>query len=205
MLKRRINLQLFAEKTLEGILGEELYQQVMDKAGDNKIDIVSNGQWIPKNKFDDINEEKKQYKEQVDNLNQELGNLKEKLKDNDQATETIDNLKQQIADKEKEMETIRKQNAIKLEVLKANPNDVADILPHLKDDNITIKEDGTIEGLKEQLDNLKENKAYLFQEVEPKGTGGSLGGGEKSKGSIGSRDTSNEFIDAIKEVQARRE
>lgn len=166
---------------LKEILGEELYNQVQDKLGDKKIDIVSDGRWIPKHKFDDINEEKKQYKEQVDNLNKELGKLQKQLEDNQGATETIENLKKQIKDKEEEMIKIRKQNAIKFEVLKYNPNDVADILPHLKDESITINEDGTITGLKEQLDALKENKPYLFKQDMPIGTGGSLGAGSKNK------------------------
>ncbi len=164
---------------LKELLGEELYNKVIEKLGDKKIDIVNDGRWIPKAKFDDVNEEKKQYKEQVDNLNKELGKLQKQLEDNQAANETIEKLKQQIKDKETEMEKIRKQNAIKFEVLKYNPNDVADILPHLKDESITINEDGTITGLKEQLETLKENKPYLFKQVEPQGTGGSIGGGSK--------------------------
>lgn len=199
-----INLQLFAEETLEQILGEELYKQVTEKLGDRKIDIVSNGKWIPKAKFDDVNEEKKQYKEQVDNLNKELGKLQKQLEDNKDASETIENLKKQIKDKEAEMEKIRKQNAIKFEVLKYNPNDVADILPHLKEDTVTIAEDGTITGLKEQLDTLRESKPYLFKQIEPSGTGGSLGAGEKKKQPTGNN-SKTDFIEAIREVQAKRE
>lgn len=170
--------------SLKEILGEELYSQVTDKLGDKKIAIVSDGNWIPKAKFDDVNTEKNEYKTQIDNLNQELGKLKEKLKDNDNANETIADLQKQIADKEIELEKTRKSNAIKLEVLKANPNDVADILPHLKDDTITIAEDGTITGLKEQLEGLKESKPYLFKEAEPQGTGGSLGNGGRGTGKV---------------------
>lgn len=170
--------------SLKEILGEELYSQVTDKLGDKKIAIVSDGNWIPKAKFDDVNTEKNEYKTQIDNLNQELGKLKEKLKDNDNANETIADLQKQIADKEIELEKTRKSNAIKLEVLKANPNDVADILPHLKDESISINEDGTITGLKEQLEDLKESKPYLFKEVEPQGTGGSLGNGGRGTGKV---------------------
>ena len=168
--------------SLKEILGEELYSQVADKLGDKKIAIVSDGNWIPKNKFDDVNTEKNNYKTQVDNLNQELGKLKKQLEDNQGATATIEDLQKQIKEKEEEMIKVRKQNAIKLEVLKANPRDVADILPHLKDESITINEDGTVTGLKEQLEGLKENKGYLFKETEPTGTGGSLGNGGKGTG-----------------------
>lgn len=207
MLKEKFNLniQLFAEKTLEQMLGDELYKQVTDKLGDSKIAIVSDGNWIPKTKFDDVNTEKNNYKTQVDNLNIELGKLKKQLEDDDDASQTIADLQKQIKDKETEMEKIRKQNAIKLEVLKANPNDVADILPHLKDETIAIAEDGVITGLKEQLEALKESKAYLFKEIDPAGTGGSIGGGEKQKPSTNTGGSVSDFIESIREVQAKRE
>jgi seryl-tRNA synthetase len=168
---------------LKELLGEELYNQLMEKLGDkHKVAIISDGNWIPKEKFDNLNEEKKQYKTQVDDLNRQLGELQGKLKDNEDANQTIEDLKKQIQDKETELASTRKANAVKLEVLKADPNDVADIIPHLKDDAITMGEDGVITGLEEQLKGLKEKKPYLFKTEEPDGTGGAKGGGAKDKG-----------------------
>lgn len=201
---KKLNLQLHAEKTLEDILGEDLYKQVTEKLGDKEIAIVNNGLWFPKSKFDAVNEENKGYKKQISDLNQELGKLKGKVEDNDDVEQTIKDLQERIDDKEKEMASIRKTNAIKFEVLKANPNDVADILPHLEDEAITIAEDGTITGLEEQLSTLKENKAYLFKETEPQGTGGSKGGGAKGPADP-LRSSTDDFIDVIMENQAKRE
>ncbi|MDI6617890.1 MAG: phage scaffolding protein [Clostridiales bacterium] len=166
---------------LKELLGEELYNQLMAKLGDKKIAIVSDGNWIPKEKFDTTNEEKKQYKQQVESLNKQLGELQKTVKDNEEAANTIEALKKQITDKETELNNTRKLSAIKLEVLKANPNDVTDILPHLKQDAINIADDGKITGLEEQIKGLKESKPYLFKEVQPTGTGGSLGNGSKGK------------------------
>lgn len=201
---KKVNLQLHAEKTLEDILGEDLYKQVAEKLGDKEIAIVNNGLWFPKSKFDAVNEENKGYKKQINDLNQELGKLKGKVEDNEDVEQTIKDLQQQIDNKEKEMASIRKTNAIKFEVLKANPNDVADILPHLKQDSITLAEDGTMTGLEEQLSTLKETKAYLFKEEGPNGTGGIKGGGAKPNlnNNIPSTD---DFIDVIMENQAKRE
>src|SRR5690554_717872 len=134
---------------LKELLGEELYSQVSEKLGDSKIGIVNDGSWVPKEKFDELNETKNQYKDQVDDLNQQLGKLNEKVKDNDSASETIKELQQQIADKEAEIVKVEKQNAIKFEVLREDPNDVADILPHINSDKIIFSDDG-ITGLKEQ-------------------------------------------------------
>jgi prefoldin subunit 5 len=167
---------------LKELLGEELYNQLMEKLGDkHKVAIISDGNWIPKEKFDNLNEEKKQYKKQVDDLNRQLGELQGKLKDNEDANQTIEDLKKQIESKETELASTRKANAVKMDVLKANPNDVADIIPHLKDDAITLNEDGTVTGLEEQLKALKETKPYLFKETVPGGTGGSKGAGAKDK------------------------
>lgn len=190
---------------LKELLGEELFNQVTAKVGDKKLAVVSDGNWIPKQKFDDANEEKKQYKAQVDTLNQQLGELQGKLKDNEGATATIEQLKQQIADKETELANTRKVNAIKLEVLKANPNDVTDILPHIKQDVVTVAEDGTITGLEEQLKGLKEAKPYLFKEADPAGTGGSLGGGPRNSNDGPNPGNANDFVNIIRENQAKRE
>ena len=188
------------EQLLELGLSEDIAKKVIEA---HQSAIKDN--YVPLIRFNEVNEEKKQYKEQVDNLNKELGKLQKQLEDNQDATKTIEDLQKQIKDKEEEMAKIRKQNAIKFEVLKANPNDVADILPHLKDDTITIAEDGTITGLKEQLESLKESKPYLFKQVEPTGTGGSLGGGPKNKQEPNDTSSVGEFISAIREVQAKRE
>lgn len=177
-----IDLQLFAETTLQSLLGEELYKQVIEKCGDRyKIAITSDGNWVPKEKFDAVNEEKNQYKGQVDDLNKQLGGLQKQLKDNEGATQTIEDLKKQIDDKETELANTRKVNAIKFEALKAGPNDVEDILPFIKHDTIKVKEDGSIEGLEDQIKTLKEKKPYLFKEQDPDGTGGSKGNRSKDK------------------------
>lgn len=58
--------------SLKELLGDDLYAQVIEKAGDQKIDIVSNGQWFPKERFDAVNNEKKELKSQLDERDQQL-------------------------------------------------------------------------------------------------------------------------------------
>jgi prefoldin subunit 5 len=149
---------------LKEILGDELFNQVNQKLGDTKIAIVSDGNWIPKDKFNEINEEKKQYKTQVETLNTDLSKLKDQLKDHLSAQETITNLQNQIAENETKMLNLKKETAVKLAVSKAKARDVSDILPHLKLDIITLKDDGALEGLDEQITKIKETKSYLFEE-----------------------------------------
>jgi len=187
---------------LKELLGEQLFDQVSDKLGEHKIDIVSDGKWIPVEKFNTVNQEKNEYKTQVDDLNKDLGKLQGQLKNNEDATKTIQDLQQKIKDKDAEMTKINKLSTIKLEALKAEPNDIEDILPHLDTEKVIVNDDG-ITGLKEQLESLKEAKPYLFKETTPPGTGGSKGGGPKGKTEVTNQST-EEFMKAIYDNQAKR-
>lgn len=191
---------------LEELLGADLYKQVMEKLGDkHKVAVVSDGAWFPKEKFDAVNEEKKQYKGQVDDLSKQLTTLQGKLKDNEGATATIEQLKTQIADKEKELAATRKQNAIKLKALEAGPNDVSDILPHIKQDAVVVGEDGTITGLEEQIKTLRESKPYLFREQAADGTGGSKGAGAKGSKDKNSNPWAKETFNLTQQGRLLRE
>lgn len=178
--------------SLKEILGEELFNQVTSKLGDQKIDIVSNGNWIPKDKFDAVNNDKKTYKSQVDGLNIKLGELQGQLKDNGEATKTIEALQKTITDNEAKMKDLQKDTAIKLAIKDAKVKD-ADVISLLIDKGkIEIAEDGTMKGLDEQLTTLKESKAFLFAE-ETTGMGGSAGNHQRKQqtsneeGSLGKR------------------
>lgn len=88
--------------SLKELLGEELYNQVIEKAGDNKIAIVSDGTWFPKDKFDEKNNELKSLQGQVTELQEtletketELGGIEDIKKELEK--ERLTNLKTSIA------------------------------------------------------------------------------------------------------------
>ena len=60
---------------LKELLGEDLYKQVEGKLGDKKIAVVSDGNWIPKEKFNEVNLEKNELKNQVSNSEQKIADL----------------------------------------------------------------------------------------------------------------------------------
>ncbi len=78
---------------LKEVLGEDLFNQVSQKLGDKKIDIVNSGQWIPKSKFDEVIKEKNNYKKQLEEID----------------TESISKKKQELWELEKEL-TLDKHN-----------------------------------------------------------------------------------------------
>lgn len=154
---------------LKEMLGEELYNQVMEKAGDNKIAIVSDGQWIPKQKFDDVNTSLKDFKDQLKERDDQLEELKkidaeglqQKIQELQQENETTKN------DYEQQLQQKTFDYALKDALTGAkvrNPKAAKALL-----DLESIKLDGDkLLGLDDQLKAIQESDPYLFQvEKEP--------------------------------------
>lgn len=59
---------------MKELLGEELYNQVKEKIGDKEL-IINDGSYIPKKKFDDLNNDKKDLQKQLENVNAKVQEL----------------------------------------------------------------------------------------------------------------------------------
>jgi predicted phage tail protein len=59
---------------MKELLGEELYNQVKEKIGDKEL-IINDGTYIPKAKFDDLNNGKKDLKKQLEEANTKIESL----------------------------------------------------------------------------------------------------------------------------------
>src|SRR5690625_367818 len=153
--------------SLKELLGKELYNQVIEKAGDNKIAIVSDGNWFPKDKFDAKNQEVKDLQEQLSDRDEQLNALKDI---------NPDDLKQQIAD----LQETNKQTKTEYEEQLQQQAFEHRLENTLKDSGVrnvkavkalldteTIKLDGeTLLGLDDQLKGLQESDPYLFAKNE---------------------------------------
>src|SRR5690625_3368996 len=91
---------------LKELLGEELYNQVIEKAGDNKLAIVSDGNWFPKDKFDTVNNDNKELKRQLEERDTQLEELKKV---------DAEGLKQKIQELQTENETTKNEYEEKLQ------------------------------------------------------------------------------------------
>lgn len=127
--------------------------------------------FIPKNKYNEIAEIRKDLEEQLNTANATIEELKKSNKDNEELQKQIKQYEEQIKNLKAESETkirdLTLDNAIRL-ALKENKAKYDDLLIGKVDKSkLTIKEDGTIEGLEEQIKTLKETYKELF--VEPLG------------------------------------
>src|SRR5690625_1400504 len=158
--------------SLKELLGEELYNQVIEKAGDSKIAIVSDGNWIPKDKFDAKINEVKDLQKQIDDRDEELEELKKV--NPDELQQTITDLQEKYDTQKEEYEQKLQQQAFehKLhDVLKdSGVRNVKAVKALLDIDEIKLDGDKLL-GLDGQLEKLKETDDYLFQSDEPEDNG----------------------------------
>lgn len=178
--------------------------------------IAGFGQMIPKSRFDEVNQAKKQLEQQLNERDKQLKDLEEKAKGNEELTKQIKELqdanKQAKADYEKQLKDLQVSTAIKLALVgKVHDEDlVAGLIDKTK---IELSEDGKItKGFDEQIKSLQESKAFLFipekqqqsylkgfKPVDGQGAGGQQPGGETSFG-----EKAAEFVKTNNNLEAAR-
>ena len=142
--------------------------------------------FIPKTRFDEVNDAKKDLEKQLEDRDKQLKDLQEKVKGNEELEKTIKDLqesnKKAVADYEAKIKNITLDNAIRL-ALKEHKAKYEDLLLGKFDrDKLTIKDDGTVEGFEDQINALKEDYKDLFEQPlsgqTPNNTGDNPSSGE---------------------------
>ena len=156
-------------ETIQELLGEELYNQVSKKIGDKKL-ILNDGSFVPKNRFNEVNELKNNLQEQLTERDNQLKELSKSAKGNEDLLLQIKELqnanKETTETYEKKIRDLRLDNEIKLK-LKESKAKYEDLLIEKFDrDKLIINEDGTVEGLDDQLAALQTTYKEMFGEKQ---------------------------------------
>lgn len=125
--------------------------------------------YVPKTRFDEVNNSKKELEKTVKERDNQLNDLKSKTGDNETLKKQIEELQSDNSKKDTEYQSQLKDlqisNAIKLAI--ADKAQDADLVSGLFDKSkLILGDDGKITGLDEQLKGLQENKAFLFKAQE---------------------------------------
>lgn len=138
------------------------------------IDDGKENIYVPKSRLDSKINELKSSNDKIKELNTQIGTLKDELKDTEGASEKIKVLENSIADYDKTVKEMQLNNAVKDIALefKAKDNTGKDILAFLDKSKITVGTNGEVTGIKEQVESLKKEKAYLFEVKEQQNKGG---------------------------------
>ena len=168
---------------IKDIIGEEAYNALSEDKRKELVkkdfEDVSGGAYVPKSRFDQVNEQAKEYKKQVGERDTQISNLKNEFKDAAGLKEKVEELEvknQTITDDyEKKLSDISFNNALEKGLGSFNVKDKKLIMALIDKDKLKVDGESII-GLKEQIEPLRKSHEYLFN-IDPKGTGSFVTGG----------------------------
>lgn len=156
---------------LKKLLGEELFEQVTEKLGETKL-MIDDGNFIPKARFDQVNGEKNEFKEQLSDRDNQLTELKKQVKDNQELTEKITELQEQnkktAEDYEQKLTEQRFDFALDKALAKAGAKSTKAVKALLDLEKVKLDGENLI-GLEDQVKMVQEEHDYLFGGTELKG------------------------------------
>jgi len=141
-------------------VGDELVTTIMTDTKD--------ANYIPKDRFDEVNNQVKDLKTQIDDRDKQLKDISKKAEGNEELLKQINDLQTSNKTTKEEFEgkikSLKLDSAIKLK-LKESKAKYEDLLISKFDrEKLNLKEDGSIEGLDDQLTSLKEGYKDLFEQ-----------------------------------------
>lgn len=141
-------------------------EKLADKAAEESKKELSG--YVPKTRFDEVNEAKKQLETSSNDYKTQLETLKTSAGDNETLKQQIADLQvqnqQKDAEYQKQLKDLQLTNAIKLAI--ADSAQDCDLVAGLVDKSkLILGDDGKVTGLDEQVKTLKESKAFLFKEA----------------------------------------
>lgn len=168
---------------LKEIIGEELYKQIPEdtkkKYKDANLEDVSNGAYVTKERFNQVNTEAKDYKQQVSERDKQITSLKDEFKDATGLKEKVEKLeadnKKKDDDYQSQLKQLQFDNTLNQALKDTNPKNVKALKAMLELDKVKLDGD-TLLGLDDQIKSIKKEHDYLF-EKEIKGTGSFVTGG----------------------------
>lgn len=165
----------------------ELLKKIRENTGlteeqvEEELNKILPEAWIPKNKFNELTEAEKLARTQLDQTSKQLEELKKGATLTEEQKKQLETLKTQLDEQTKthqdEVKKLRLNHAVESELSKAKAKNLKAARALLDESKIVLGEDGTIAGLKEQLESMQKENAYLFEtETTPQVPKPSFGG-----------------------------
>lgn len=133
-----------------------------------KVLASLDGNYVPKTRFNEVNEENKNLKKSVSDRDKQLDDLKKSSGDNEELKKQIADLQKQNADQvkahETELQQLKIDNAVDAALTAAGAKNVKAVKALLDLEGVKVADDGSVIGVKEQLDKLTaaEDSKFLF-------------------------------------------
>lgn len=154
---------------------EELLKKVdvSDALADKILEAFAD--YVPKSRFNEVNEAKKNAEALVKERDAQIEALKEANKGNEDLKKQIADLQESnqkaVAAKDAEIKQIRIDNAVQSALSASGAKNNKAVLPFLDLKDAELNDDGTVKGLSDQIEKLKtaDDSSFLFK-VADKGT-----------------------------------
>jgi hypothetical protein len=161
-----------------------------DKTQQKEVDNT-----IPYDRFQQVIEEKNEYKNELEKLKDKLAEMEDPEELKKEYENKLDEISQKSIRKQKEFAV--KEAALAENVNKKALNDfvqVADI------DSLEVDDEGNVQGVKELIAKMKEEKDYFFQKGESNSskTAGSFNNGNDDTGNDSNEDWAKKMADKFK-------
>lgn len=159
---------------LKAIIGEELFKQLpaekQKEYEKQDLEDVSDGKYVDKARFTQVNEQAKEYKKQVGERDTQISTLKEEYKDvdglKDKVTKLEEDNKKQKEDYESKLLEINFSNALDKALGEYKVKNFKLVKALLDKEKMKIDGDSII-GLKEQMEVIQKDNDFLFEKVVP--------------------------------------
>ena len=149
-------------------------------AAEKSVKDFLDGAYVPKSRFNEVNEEKKTLQSTIAERDKQLVELKKSAGDNEELKNQIKSLqdanKAARQEADEKMKDLRLSTAIQIAVA-ADAQDVGIVSGLFDKSKLILSDDGKVTGLDEQLTALKQDKPFLFKNSKPKGKGYEPNGG----------------------------
>lgn len=130
------------------------------------IDEIIDGAYVPKSRFNEVNEELKTAKSTIAERDKQLKALEKAAGDNEDLQKQIKDLqkenKEQQQKHESEIAQMRLDNATDAALTAAGAKNLKAVRSLLDASKLSLAGDGTVTGLNEQLTALRQSDGYLF-------------------------------------------
>lgn len=163
----------------ELIVALEIAEDKKGEAG-NIVKKFLDEAYVPKSRYDNVEEEKKTLQATISERDKQLVELKKNAGDNEDLKKQIRDLqdanKAAKTEYDEKMKDMRLSTAIQIAIA-ADAQDVGIVSGLFDKSKLILGDDGKVTGLDEQLTALKKDKPFLFKDGKPKEKGYEPNGG----------------------------
>ena len=154
---------------LKGVLSEETFAKVQDETSkvEGKLADLSTGKFVSNEKYSALETQLTNTQNLLNQKNDDYDKLKESAGENETLKKQIDDMKSDFETEKTNLENSYKkqlkQNVISSTIVSEfKPKDVNDIMSHIDLEKVKVEDGKVTEGLKEQVEELRKEKAYYF-------------------------------------------